>query len=198
MFSWNNTSEEKRYYELTFHKKHKHKIFDQYLPHVMAEAKTLEIRSRYRKIYTNKSNSRDYEYQNRVWTPVVFDDQVTFTTLALEPELKQDIMEDLQRFSRGEKYYRKVGRAWKKGYFLYGPPGTGKSSMIVAMVNYYDIYDLELTQVKNNTETTETWYCSTSTRCELINHVLPCYRLVKVNVLWKFAFSTLNTPKRYI
>jgi len=127
-------------------------IFDQYLPHVMAEAKTLEIRSRYRKIYTNKSNSRDYEYQNRVWTPVVFDDQVTFTTLALEPELKQDIMEDLQRFSRGENYYRKVGRAWKKGYFLYGPPGTGKSSMIVAMANYYDIYDLELTQVKNNTE----------------------------------------------
>jgi hypothetical protein len=63
-------------------------IFDQYLPHVMAEAKTLEIRSRYWKIYTNKSNSRDYEYQNRVWTPVVFDDQVTFTTLALEPELK--------------------------------------------------------------------------------------------------------------
>jgi len=84
-------------------------IFDQYLPHVMAEAKTLEIRSRYRKIYTNKSNSRDNEYQNRVWTPVVFDDQVTFTTLALEPELKQDIMEDLQRFSRGEKYYRKAG-----------------------------------------------------------------------------------------
>nr|ADE76156.1 unknown [Picea sitchensis] len=164
MFSWNSTSEEKRYYKLTFHKKHKHIIFDQYLPHVMAEAKTLEIRSRYRKIYTNQSNSRDYEYRNRVWTPVVFDHPATFGTLALEPELKQDIMEDLQRFLRGEKYYRQVGRAWKRGYLLYGPPGTGKSSMIAAMANFldYDIYDLELTQVKNNTELRKLLFTTTN------------------------------------
>jgi chaperone BCS1 len=46
------------------------------------------------------------------------------------------------------------GRAWKRGYFLYAPPGTGKSSMIVAMTKFldYDIYDLELTQVKKKTE----------------------------------------------
>jgi hypothetical protein len=96
-------------------------IFDQYLPHVMAEVKTMEIRSHYRNIYTNKSNSGDYEYRNRVWTPVVFHHPTTFTTLALEPELKQDIMEDLQRFSSGEKYYKQVWRAWKRGYLLYGP-----------------------------------------------------------------------------
>jgi chaperone BCS1 len=89
-----------------------------------------------------------------VWTPVVFDHPATFETVALEPEEKQKIIEDLKRFSMGEKYYRRVGRAWKRGYLLYGPPGTGKSSMIVAMANFleYDIYDLELTQVKNNTE----------------------------------------------
>jgi len=153
MFRW-KSSDEKRSYELTFHKKHKQKIFDEYLPHIMDEAKALEIRSRYRKIYINQSNSRDHEYRNRVWTPVVFDHPATFDTLALEPEVKQDILEDLQRFSRREKYYRQVGRAWKRGYLLYGPPGTGKSSMIAAMANFleYDIYDLELTQVKNNTE----------------------------------------------
>jgi len=149
-----NPSDEKRNYELKFHKKHKQKIFDQYLPHVMAEAKELEIRSRHRKIHTNISDSKDYEFRNRVWTPVVFDHPATFETLALEPEMKQDIIEDLKRFSMGEKYYRRVGRAWKRGYLLYGPPGTGKSSMIAAMANFleYDIYDLELTQVKNNTE----------------------------------------------
>jgi len=150
---WHSGSDEKRCYVLKFHKKHKEKIFDEYLPHVMAEAQTLENRSRYRKIYTNQS-SRDNEYRNRVWTPVVFDHPATFGTLALEPDLKKDIMEDLQRFTRGEKYYRQVGRAWKRGYLLHGPPGTGKSSMIAAMANFleYDIYDLELTQVKNNTE----------------------------------------------
>jgi chaperone BCS1 len=35
-----------------------------------------------------------------------------------------------------------------------GPPGTGKSTMIAAMANLlgYDLYDLELTAVKDNTE----------------------------------------------
>ncbi|KAI3692177.1 hypothetical protein L6452_31986 [Arctium lappa] len=51
-------------------------------------------------------------------------------------------------------YYKKVGKSWKRGYLLYGPPGTGKSSMIAAMANFleYDIYDLELTSVKDNTD----------------------------------------------
>jgi hypothetical protein len=126
MFSWNSTSEEKRYYELTFHKKHKHKIFDQYLPHVMAEAKTLEIRSRYRKIYTNKSNSRDYEYRNRVWTPVVFDHPATFGTLALEPELKQDIMEDLQEILEGREVLQASWAGVEAGLFALRPPWNGQ------------------------------------------------------------------------
>ncbi|KAK0571467.1 hypothetical protein LWI29_016479 [Acer saccharum] len=56
--------------------------------------------------------------------------------------------------SRGHPWESKTGRAWKRGYLLYGPPGTGKSSMIAAMANYlgYDIYDLELTEVHNNSE----------------------------------------------
>ncbi|MFS7953529.1 putative AAA-type ATPase domain, P-loop containing nucleoside triphosphate hydrolase [Helianthus anomalus] len=31
--------------------------------------------------------------------------------------------------SRVETFYRKIGKAWKRGYLLYGPPGTGKSSI---------------------------------------------------------------------
>jgi chaperone BCS1 len=47
-----------------------------------------------------------------------------------------------------------VGKAWKRGYLLYGPPGTGKSSLIAAMANYlkFDIYDLELTNLRSNSE----------------------------------------------
>jgi SpoVK/Ycf46/Vps4 family AAA+-type ATPase len=57
-------------------------------------------------------------------------------------------------FQESKEYYAKVGKAWKRGYLLYGPPGTGKSTMIAAIANYldYDVYDLELTAVKNNTE----------------------------------------------
>ncbi|KAI3891135.1 hypothetical protein MKW98_007440 [Papaver atlanticum] len=42
----------------------------------------------------------------------------------------------------------------KRGYLLYGPPGTGKSGMIASMANLlnYDVYDLELTAVADNSE----------------------------------------------
>nr|CAD1823966.1 unnamed protein product [Ananas comosus var. bracteatus] len=52
-------------------------------------------------------------------------------------------------FVKRKDYYKRIGKAWKRGYLLYGPPGTGKSSLIAAMANYlkFDIYDLELTEV---------------------------------------------------
>ncbi|KAL2898414.1 hypothetical protein RDABS01_040196 [Bienertia sinuspersici] len=72
----------------------------------------------------------------------------------MDPHKKNEIVEDLMTFSKGEEFYARIGRAWKRGYLLYGPPGTGKSTMIAAMANLlkYDIYDLELTAVKDNTE----------------------------------------------
>ena len=83
-----------------------------------------------------------------------FEHPSRFETLAMDPKKKEEILSDLERFKNGEKYYAKVGKAWKRGYLLHGPPGTGKSSMIAAMANYmnYDVYDLELTAVKENTE----------------------------------------------
>ncbi|XWS44264.1 hypothetical protein CRYUN_Cryun15aG0029800 [Craigia yunnanensis] len=72
----------------------------------------------------------------------------------MEPDKKKKIMEDLTTFSKAEEFYSRIARAWKRGYLLYGPPGTGKFTMIAAMANLlgYDIYDLELTAVKDNTE----------------------------------------------
>ncbi|XBI13557.1 hypothetical protein VPH35_140281 [Triticum aestivum] len=72
----------------------------------------------------------------------------------MHPDEKEAVIDDLMAFQESKEYYAKVGKAWKRGYLLYGPPGTGKSTMIAAMANFldYDIYDLELTAVKNNTE----------------------------------------------
>ncbi|CAN1344427.1 AAA-ATPase At3g28600 [Linum perenne] len=63
-------------------------------------------------------------------------------------------MDDLVAFTKSEEYYARIGKAWKRGYLLYGPPGTGKTTMIAAVANFlnYDIYDLELTDVRNNTD----------------------------------------------
>ncbi|KAF8747909.1 hypothetical protein HU200_013126 [Digitaria exilis] len=54
----------------------------------------------------------------------------TFDTLAMDPVLKQSVITDLDRFLKRRDYYRRIGKAWKRGYLLYGPPGTGKSSMV--------------------------------------------------------------------
>ncbi|KAF2316211.1 hypothetical protein GH714_041552 [Hevea brasiliensis] len=98
-----------------------------------------------RKLYTNNSSK---------WNHVVFEHPATFDTLAMATKKKQEVKNDLIKFSKGKDYYTKIGKAWKRGYLLYGPPGTGKSTMIAAMANFlnYDVYDLELTTVKDNSE----------------------------------------------
>jgi SpoVK/Ycf46/Vps4 family AAA+-type ATPase len=65
---------------------------------------------------------------------------------------KKEIMDDLDAFRNNRDFYRRTGKPWKRGYLLYGPPGTGKSTMIAAMARYldYDIYDVELTVVRDN------------------------------------------------
>ncbi|KAI3670018.1 hypothetical protein L6452_41591 [Arctium lappa] len=140
-----NTDQEKRYYRLTFHKRHRSLVIGDYLNHVLKEGKEIKIKNRLRKLYTNNGSQ---------WSHVVFEHPASFRTLAMDPVKKQEIIDDLTTFTKSEEFYNRIGRAWKRGYLLYGPPGTGKSTMIAAMANFlnYDIYDLELTAVKDNTE----------------------------------------------
>lgn len=144
-FSFHPVADEKRYYKLTFHKKNRDLIMGDYLSYVLKEGNAIKIRNRQRKLYTNNGAQ---------WSHVVFEHPASFETLAMEPSKKREVIEDLITFSKGEEFYARIGRAWKRGYLLYGPPGTGKSTMIAAMANLlnYDIYDLELTAVKDNTE----------------------------------------------
>ena len=144
-FNMYGQSDEKRLYRLTFHKKHRDLITKRYLHHVLNEGKEINARTRQRKLYTN---------HGAMWSSVVFDHPATFQTLAMEAEKKREIIEDLISFSRAKEFYARIGKAWKRGYLLYGPPGTGKSTMIAAMANllHYDVYDLELTAVRDNTE----------------------------------------------
>ncbi|KFK33743.1 hypothetical protein AALP_AA5G054200 [Arabis alpina] len=109
---------------------------------------------RERKLYTNNSSQEWYPWRSGKWSNVPFHHPATFETLAMNPEKKEGIKKDLMKFSKAKDYYKKVGKAWKRGYLLFGPPGTGKSTMIAAIANFleYDVYDLELTTVKDNSE----------------------------------------------
>ncbi|XBJ28146.1 hypothetical protein VPH35_005299 [Triticum aestivum] len=88
------------------------------------------------------------------WSPVGLQHPSTFDTLAMDHKQKQSIVDDLNRFIKRKDYYRRIGKARKRGYLLYGPPGTGKSSLIAAIANHlrFDIYDLELTGVDSNSD----------------------------------------------
>nr|XP_043630675.1 AAA-ATPase At3g28580-like isoform X2 [Erigeron canadensis] len=143
---FSSDDEEKRYFKLTCHRKNRDFITQHYLPHVFDEGKCIADKTRQRKLYTN--NKKCY------WSYILFEHPSTFDTLAMDPKKKKDILDDLIKFSNSKEYYKKVGKSWKRGYLLYGPPGTGKSSMIAAMANFleYDIYDLELTSVQDNSD----------------------------------------------
>ncbi|KAG5062234.1 hypothetical protein AAZX31_02G050800 [Glycine max] len=144
---------EVRSLELTFNKKHKDMVLQTYLPYILNEAKSMKQATKALKIFT-------VDYQNMygnisdAWVGMKLDHPATFDTLAMERGAKEFVMRDLERFVKRKEYYRRVGKAWKRGYLLYGPPGTGKSSLIAAMANYlkFDVYDLELTELNANSE----------------------------------------------
>ncbi|KAK1430746.1 hypothetical protein QVD17_13712 [Tagetes erecta] len=153
LFSYRG-DEETRYYKLTCRRKHRDIITNVYLKHVLDEGKAIAVKTRQRKLYTNNKSENWSSFRKNTWSHIVFEHPSTFDTIAMDPKKKKEILNDLMTFSKSKDYYKKVGKSWKRGYLLHGPPGTGKSSMIAAMANFleYDIYDLELTSVKDNTD----------------------------------------------
>ncbi|CAN6708692.1 unnamed protein product [Malus baccata var. baccata] len=153
-FSIYPQSNEKKCYKLTFHRRYRDILTGSYLDHVIKEGKAISASNRQRKLYINNPAEDWNSYRGTKWSHIVFEHPATFESLAMDPKKKEEIINDLTKFSKGKEYYAKIGKAWKRGYLLYGPPGTGKSTMIAAISNLmnYDVYDLELTQVKDNTE----------------------------------------------
>lgn len=143
-----NPKTELRYFELSFHKKQKEMALKSYLPYILKRAKEIKEEKRVVRLHTVDYNGTDY------WSSVVLNHPATFDTMAMEPETKKELIEDLDMFVSRKDYYRRVGKAWKRGYLLYGPPGTGKSSLVAAMANYlkFDVYDLDLREVQCNSD----------------------------------------------
>ncbi|KAH7570471.1 hypothetical protein JRO89_XS05G0111200 [Xanthoceras sorbifolium] len=143
---------EKRVIELSFYKKDMEKVVNSYLPYVMERSDAMKEEDKVLKLYALGPFGGDIDGGS--WGSTNLHHPATFDTIAMDPSLKQALIDDLDRFVKRRSFYRKVGKAWKRGYLLYGPPGTGKSSLIAAMANYlkFNIYDLELANIFNNSE----------------------------------------------
>ncbi|KAL6656634.1 hypothetical protein ACP70R_004414 [Stipagrostis hirtigluma subsp. patula] len=133
----------KFFLELSFDAEHTATAMDRYLPFIMEAAEEKEERERELKICMN---------EGRMWYRMSHHHPATFDTLAMDPALKQSIVADLDLFASRREHYRRIGKAWKRGYLLHGPPGTGKSSLVAAMANHlrYHLYDLDLSHVQSN------------------------------------------------
>ncbi|KAK8522575.1 hypothetical protein V6N13_115539 [Hibiscus sabdariffa] len=144
-------SEENRVLELSFHNKFMEKVISSYLPYVIERSKAIKEE---KKVLRLLSLGNFYGDSEGPWGSTNLDHPATFDKLAMDPAVKKELIADLDRFVRRREYYKRVGKAWKRGYLLYGPPGTGKSSLIAAMANYlqFDVYDLELTRIYDNSE----------------------------------------------
>ncbi|KAK8685798.1 hypothetical protein V6N13_124832 [Hibiscus sabdariffa] len=165
---------EKRHFELVFNKKHKDKVLDFYLPYVLLKAEEIKNKDRVIKLYSRQCPfSEDDSERRGSWGSIILDHPATFDTLAMDPDLRKMIIDDLDRFVKRKGYYKKVGKAWKRGYLLYGPPGTGKSSLVAAIANYlkFDIYDLGLTSVRSDAELRRTLLSTTNRSILLIEDI---------------------------
>ncbi|EEF40801.1 ATP binding protein, putative [Ricinus communis] len=146
---------EKRYFELSFNMNFKDKVLSSYLPYVLQKADASKQEDKVVKLYNRECPYDDEDGSGGgMWGSINLEHPSTFQTLAMDPEVKKMVVDDLDRFLQRKEFYKKVGRAWKRGYLLYGPPGTGKSSLIAAMANYlrFNIYDLDLASVSSNSE----------------------------------------------
>ncbi|MCL7026465.1 hypothetical protein MKW94_029370 [Papaver nudicaule] len=146
---YSSSEEDRKFFQLSFHNDYKELIRSDYLPHIAKEAEVIKFKNRQRNLFTNRSDDH-----GRLWTSVPFNHPSTFDTIAINPVLKEEIKVDLEKFVSRKDYYTRVGRAWKRGYLLYGPPGTGKTSLIASIANFleFDIYDLELSSVSDNSQ----------------------------------------------
>ncbi|KAL6657950.1 hypothetical protein ACP70R_005730 [Stipagrostis hirtigluma subsp. patula] len=131
--------------ELSFDAEHTDAALERYVPFVTSTAEQLQLQDRTLRIFMNEGRS---------WYGISHHHPATFDTVAMDPALKQSVVDDLDRFLERRDYYRRIGKAWKRGYLLYGPPGTGKSSLVAAMANYlrFNLYDLDLSEVRLNSE----------------------------------------------
>ncbi|KAF7150536.1 hypothetical protein RHSIM_Rhsim02G0006300 [Rhododendron simsii] len=117
--SQKNYGNEKRLFELTFNKKFMDRVLKDYVPFVLAKSKEITDKDeKVVKLYTRASIPGDDDgpgggYRHGGggrggWGSINLDHPATFETLAMDPELKKAIIDDLDRFLKRKDFYRKL------------------------------------------------------------------------------------------
>lgn len=176
---WRLCGESKKstHYELSFEKKFKEAVLKSYLPHVISRSEDIHEAERALKLCSLEIARGSSSGE---WDCIALEHPATFDKLAMDPGLKRILIEDLDRFVKRKEWYKKVGRAWKRGYLIYGPPGTGKSTLIAAIANHlkFDIYDLNISSINSDSDLRKT-LLSTNNRSIVAIEDIDCAGLEK-------------------
>ncbi|KAH7857959.1 hypothetical protein Vadar_018340 [Vaccinium darrowii] len=91
----NGYRDEKCFFEVSFNKKFKDRVLNEYFPFILAKSKEIKDKvDKVVKLYTrNRSYSDDDSHGG--WGSINLDHPATFETLAMDPELKKAIKDDL-------------------------------------------------------------------------------------------------------
>lgn len=82
--------DDKRNFTLTFHQRHREIVTNAYLKHVLDEGKSITVKERQRKLYTNNKSENWYGWKKSMWSHVVFQHPSKFDTLAMDPIKKKN------------------------------------------------------------------------------------------------------------
>ncbi|GMH01446.1 hypothetical protein Nepgr_003285 [Nepenthes gracilis] len=88
---------------------HRDSVLHQYLPNVLNKAEEIQRGKREIKLYTVDYNGTDY------WSCVSLDHLWSSDKVEMDPDAKKALVDDLDRFCRRKEYYKRVGKAWKRG-----------------------------------------------------------------------------------
>ncbi|MCL7050871.1 hypothetical protein MKW94_020780 [Papaver nudicaule] len=161
--SWKN---EEKALVLKIKKRDKRRILRPYLQHIHTVTDEIELRRKKEiRLFSNTPDKR--------WRSIPFTHPTSLETVAMDSDLKDKVKSDLEAFLKSKQYYHKLGRVWKRSYLLHGEPGTGKSSFVAAMAKFlnYDIYDIDLTNVTDDSHLKSLLSSTTNRSVIVIEHL---------------------------
>ena len=97
------------------------------------------VESEHKLRYRGKTLVYRYSNDHRKW--VLFGKprpKRPWKSIVTQGKIKEDLLNDIERFQKKEKWYHQHGIPYRSGYLLHGPPGTGKSSIAYGLAGKLD------------------------------------------------------------